>query len=267
MGAPVLVAVVEGEAMASAEDARTATRRSRSTSSRARRACRAGRSASTSPRACSPARSSGGRVAYYGPSHKERLELIGSLQDRGLRIEAIRDLVVRIDKGELDLAAWLGLDAQLQVPWPEDRPVTVTEDELYELSGRRRAGLVATLVRGKLAERRGNVFFVPSPTLLRIASRLEGAGVDVEAAVKAGDVLKKHLDRAAKDLVELIEKQAATEQVETDWGHALEEARPLVMDVIRLFFGQAMERELRTLVESGRLAKVAKKRGPPPGGG
>ncbi len=34
-----------------------------------------------------------GRVAYYGPAHVERLKLIGSLQDRGLRIDAIRDLL------------------------------------------------------------------------------------------------------------------------------------------------------------------------------
>ncbi len=267
MGAPVLLTVVDGEAMASAEDARTGEAtltidELASVSGVPSRTIRFYQSKGVLPGPVIK-----GRVAYYGPGHKERLELIASLQDRGLRIEAIRDLVARIDKGELDLAAWLGLDAQLQVPWAEDRPVTVTEDELYELCGRRRAGLVATLVRGKLAERRGSVFFVPSPTLLRIASRLEGAGVDVEAAVKAGEVLRKHLDRAAKDLVELIEKQAATDQVETDWGHALEEARPLVMDVIRLFFGQAMERELRTLVESGRLAKVAKRRHPTPGGG
>src|ERR1700728_2599145 len=30
-----------------------------------------------------------GRVAYYGPAHVQRLELIASLQDRGLRIDAI----------------------------------------------------------------------------------------------------------------------------------------------------------------------------------
>src|SRR5207302_4738297 len=47
-----------------------------------------------------------GRVAYYGPDHIERLKLIGSLQDRGLRIRAIRDLLVQADKGELALNEW-----------------------------------------------------------------------------------------------------------------------------------------------------------------
>src|SRR5581483_4206385 len=54
-----------------------------------------------------------GRVAYYGPAHIERLKLIGSLQDRGLSIRAIRDLLQQVDKGELSLNEWLGLEQQL----------------------------------------------------------------------------------------------------------------------------------------------------------
>ena len=58
-----------------------------------------------------------GRVAYYGDAHVERLKLIAQLQDRGLRIDAIRDLVASIDKGELDLAEWLGIEQEVQAPW------------------------------------------------------------------------------------------------------------------------------------------------------
>src|ERR1700733_5255583 len=72
-----------------------------------------------------------GRVAYYGPAHMERLKLIAQLQDRGLRIDAIRDLVSSIDKGELDLAEWLGVEQQVQAPWANDQPRTMTEAELY----------------------------------------------------------------------------------------------------------------------------------------
>src|SRR5690349_16595231 len=39
-----------------------------------------------------------GRVAFYGAAHVERLKLIGSLQDRGLSIRAIRDLLQQADK-------------------------------------------------------------------------------------------------------------------------------------------------------------------------
>src|SRR5262245_49716936 len=55
-----------------------------------------------------------GRVAYYGKAHVERLKLIAQLQDRGLRIDAIRDLLSSIDRGELDLAEWLGVEQGVQ---------------------------------------------------------------------------------------------------------------------------------------------------------
>src|SRR3954470_10029829 len=76
-----------------------------------------------------------GRVAYYRPKHLERLKLIAQLQDRGLSINAIRDLLASIDKGEPDLAEWLGVEQELQASWANDHPRPVTESELYELAG------------------------------------------------------------------------------------------------------------------------------------
>ena len=85
-----------------------------------------------------------GRVAYYGPAHIDRLKLIAQLQDRGLRIDAIRDLLTSIDRGEVDLAEWLGVEQQVQAPWANDQPRTVTEEQLYELAGSRRPGATST---------------------------------------------------------------------------------------------------------------------------
>lgn len=200
-----------------------------------------------------------GRVAFYAKPHLERLELIASLQDRGLRIEAIRELVSRIDKGELDIGEWLGLEAQLQEPWANDQPRTVTEEELYELAGRRRAGLLNDLVRGKLVERRGNVLFVPSPALLAIGARLEAAGVDLDDVVRAKTILEKYVGRAARDLTELVVSRAG-EGAEIDHAKAIEELRPLAMEGVRVIFAQAMQTELRQLALSGRAAKVARRR-------
>ncbi|MBX3209700.1 MAG: MerR family transcriptional regulator [Labilithrix sp.] len=200
-----------------------------------------------------------GRVAFYGKPHLERLELIASLQDRGLRIEAIRELVARIDKGELDIGEWLGLDAELQQPWASDQPCTVTEDELYELAGRKRAGLLNDLVRGKLVERRGNVLFVPSPALLSIGARLESAGIDIDDVVRAKAILEKYVGRAAKDLTELVVSRAG-DGANVDLAKAVEELRPLAMEGVRVIFAQAMQAELRELARSGRSAKVARKR-------
>jgi DNA-binding transcriptional MerR regulator len=200
-----------------------------------------------------------GRVAFYGKPHLERLELIASLQDRGLRIEAIRELVARIDKGELDIGEWLGLEAQLQQPWASDEPCTVNEDQLYELAGRKRAGLLNDLVRSELVERRGNVFFVPSPAMLSLGARLEAAGIDMDDFARAKSILEKNIGRAAKDLTELMISRVR-DGVDVDHAKAVEELRPLAMEGVRVIFAQAMQSELRELAQSGRSAKVARRR-------
>jgi DNA-binding transcriptional MerR regulator len=200
-----------------------------------------------------------GRVAFYGESHLERLKLIASLQDRGLRIEAIRELLSRIDKGELDVSEWLGLEGELQQPWDGDRPCTVTEEELFALAGRKRVGLLNELVRAKLVKRQGSVFLVPSPALLQISTRLEAAGIDLETAVKGGEILRKYLARTAKELTDLFVRHTSDDS-EADLGKLMGELRPLALEAVRVVFAREMERELRHLVESGRTTKVGRRR-------
>lgn len=195
-----------------------------------------------------------GRVAYYGKKHVERLLLIAQLQDRGLRIEAIRDLVKRLEAGELDVGEWLGLDAQLKTPWADDRPRTVSERELIELYGRERVGLVADLVRHAEVARHGDTFLVKSPALLALAGKLEGAGIDLEVSAKAAKILSKHLERSAKDLVELFVRDAGGEG--RDLSQALRALRPLGLDAVRAIFAGQMEHALAELVRSGRATKL-----------
>jgi DNA-binding transcriptional MerR regulator len=203
-----------------------------------------------------------GRVAYYGPPHVERLKLIAQLQDRGLSIDAIRDLVKRIDKGEVDLAEWLGVEEQLQAPWANDRPRAVSERELYDLAGTRRPGLIADLTRARLVERRGDVYFIESPALLAIAMKLETAGVDLGTAAGAETVLRKHLSRAVSDLVSHFLDRAKGGRFETDDPAALFTAfRGAGVDAVRVLFAREMEQALRKLLESGKLLALSKKRG------
>jgi len=201
-----------------------------------------------------------GRVAYYGAVHLERLALIAKLQDRGLRIDAIRALLARIDKQELDVGEWLGLDAQLKASWANDQPRTVTEAELHELAGTRRAGLIADLVRLRAVERTGDVYLVRSPALLRVAMRLEGAGIDLETAIEAETILRKNLGRAARELAKYFFGRAAGGHVQPpadgDWARVFEEMRPTSIEAVRVVFGQEMERVLRELIEDGATAKL-----------
>jgi DNA-binding transcriptional MerR regulator len=198
-----------------------------------------------------------GRVAYYGPAHIERLRLIAQLQDRGLRIDAIRDLLASIDRGEVDLAEWLGVEQQVQAPWANDRPRTMTEDEIYDLAGSRRPGLIADLVRAHMIERHGEVYLVGSPALLAIAMKLEGAGVDLSTAAHAEALVRKHIGRTASELVELFVHRFGDGAIAPrEFGTGFDSLRALGMDAVRVMFGRAMEHELRKLYESGTLAKI-----------
>lgn len=202
-----------------------------------------------------------GRVAYYGETHIERLRLIAQLQDRGLRIEGIRDLVARIDKGELDVTEWLGLEASLKAPWASDQPRTMSEAELLDLAGTRRAGFIGDLLRTKAVTREGEVFLVRSPGMIRIAGTLDRAGVDLETASEANDILARHMQKATRELVEHFYKHFGDiAPTAVDWGSAVDGIRPIALEAVRLVFAQEMERALRELVDSGRTTKLPTKR-------
>lgn len=201
-----------------------------------------------------------GRVAYYGAKHIERLELVAKLQDRGLRIEAIRELIKRLDEGTLDVKDWLGLDAQLSQPWADDQPRTMSEAELYTLYGKKRAGLLTDLTRHAKVERKGDTFLVNSPSLIAIAGKLEAAGVDLELSTKANDLLVKHLGKATKELTDLFVAHATAEGMSVELSTLIESLRALGPEAVRMIFAQQMERSLRELVESGRAAKLPRKK-------
>jgi DNA-binding transcriptional MerR regulator len=199
-----------------------------------------------------------GRVAYYGKQHVERLKLIAQLQDRGLRIDAIGDLMKRIDRGEVDLAEWLGVEEQIQAPWALDQARTVTEAELYEIAGSRRPGLLADLTRAHIVERKGDVYFLASPALLAIALKLEAVGIDLETASEASKILRKQLSKAVSDLVDLFVKRIEDGQVPIDNASTLFETfRSVGVESVRVLFAREMEGELRKLLASGKLSSVS----------
>jgi DNA-binding transcriptional MerR regulator len=200
-----------------------------------------------------------GRVAFYGPAHVERLKLIASLQDRGLRIDGIRELLTRIDQGELDVNEWLGLDAQLQGSWVFEKPRTLTEPELREILGGDRPGLLAALARARLVERHGEVFLAKSPALLQIAARLDAAGIDLDTSREAGEILQKHLARAAVELADHFFSHAregfGRNATAGELSAALAALRPMGLEAVRVIFAREMERVLRKKAESGETTK------------
>jgi DNA-binding transcriptional MerR regulator len=207
-----------------------------------------------------------GRDARYDRRHQERLQLVAELQDRGLNLGTIRDLVGREGKAVLSVADWLGLDQTLRGPWSDDRPRLLDTAELEALRAGRGPDLLAALERAGYLERRpeSGTWLAPSPTLLDAALRLHDAGVDVELSGRARDLLRRRLSRCADDLVDLFTARAGTgfggRATPRDVGLALDTLRPVARDTAGLIFAQEIERALHRLVEAGPRAVEKRRR-------
>ncbi len=202
-----------------------------------------------------------GRVAHYGPAHVERLRRIAQLQDRGLKIKAIQELLSRVERGETRLEEWLGLEDRLREPWAVDESRVVDAEGLAALAGDLRPGRLADLVRHGLVVRQGTAFLVPSTALLQLAMRLESAGVDLDAVAGLQRTLRKRLSRTAEDLAEPFLSRRGRKGPggrAPPLGDVLRELRPIALEAVRLVFAQEMERVLREWVESGRAARMAR---------
>ena len=202
-----------------------------------------------------------GRVAHYGPVHVERLRRIAELQDRGLKIKAIQEILGRVERGEAGLEEWLGLEDRLREPWANDEARVVDADGLAALAGELRPGRLAELIRHGLVARKGGSFLVPSPALLHLALRLEDAGLDLEATAELQRTLRKRLSRTAEDLAEPFLSRRARRGAggrTPPLADLLRELRPVALEAVRLVFAQEMEKVLRAWVDSGRAARLGR---------
>ena len=211
-----------------------------------------------------PAPARRGRKAYYDATHVERLELIARLQDRGLQIRAIRNLLDQLDCGQPSLEDWLGFEAELRTPWSEDVPQLMSEEELQERLAGRPPGLLAALVKAGLLEREANQYLARSPALLRMVLTLEANGIDVETAHAATGILARHLSKAASEL-SLHFQEHIGERIREggldNSGQLLSALKPVALDAAAVIFAQEIQHALEQMLHEGRLAPVGSARG------
>jgi DNA-binding transcriptional MerR regulator len=146
-----------------------------------------------------------GRVAFYDDSHAERLIAVSELQEKGLRLRAIRDFIATPDSDSETIQKWLGIGQRIDHELA-DNPQVLSEADLKELLDQPPAGTLTLLRRQGAIKAEGSGleqrYLVDSPALLRIAARLEKAGISFETTLRFHEILEKHLRRAADELVE-----------------------------------------------------------------
>jgi DNA-binding transcriptional MerR regulator len=146
-----------------------------------------------------------GRVAFYDDSHLERLKVVSELQDKGLRLRAIRDFILTPESNSESVQQWLGLGQQIDRSLADD-PQLLTEDELLVLLEHPPQGTLALLSQHGVIAAHGHGltqrYMVESPALVKIAAGLARAGISFETTLRFYEILRKHMMRAADELVE-----------------------------------------------------------------
>ena len=188
-----------------------------------------------------------GRAAVYDDKHVARLELVSMLQDRGLRLSAIGDLVRAGDPQTLSMSAWLGMGERLALAWSEEQPGHATAESLGALLEGTSMSAGELEVHG-LAFREADGWVIPSPGLLDVVLELARAGISTPTSAEAGTILRRHLGAAADELVahfsEHIGRGVGRGGGAEDIGRALEALRPHAAQAVRLIFAQEVARRL-----------------------
>ncbi|KPI13159.1 transcriptional regulator, MerR family [Actinobacteria bacterium OK074] len=125
-----------------------------------------------------------GRANVYGDAHLVRLHQIAELLDRGYTLASIKELLEAWDTGR-GLGGVLGLAAEVDGPWTDERAARMSRAELAErFGGGPDETAVAEAVELGVLERvpgEEDVFLVPSPQELAVAAELHAAGVPLSA--------------------------------------------------------------------------------------
>ncbi len=205
-----------------------------------------------------------GRKAFYTDQHVSRLKLIAKLQDRGLRIRGMRQLLARRDS-EAAVSEWLGLEDKLSAPWSNERARALDETEITELIGDRPAGTLAALVDAGLVERRDDppkTFLVPSPGLLEVGLRLFDSGIGLDVLAEIEPIVREGLRQAAEGVVDYFVGEGGLGQPgdEQKLTQALDALRTQGANAVSIIFAQEIERTLRSLLDEGRPAKRRRRR-------
>lgn len=150
-----------------------------------------------------------GRVAYYDQTHVERLEVVGKLQDKGLHLRAIRDVVTRRDLDGTAIQKWLGVGERLG-ELAGDAPRLLSEEEIKQFLGDPPPGIIGRLVRhgGVTVEGEGSSrrYLVKSPALLALGAKLVRSGVQVDIALGLHDIVQRRVGKLADEVVEFAAK-------------------------------------------------------------
>lgn len=147
-----------------------------------------------------------GRVAWYGPGHVARIDLIGRLQERGFSLAAIGELVAGWEGGR-SLDDVLGLEQR--VPGALSEPLRLHP---HELAARFPTIPITAEVMNRVVEMglvtldtEGRVV-VPDPTFLEVGAALVGLGIPLDEVLDEAANLQMVMGDVAERFAGLFDR-------------------------------------------------------------
>jgi DNA-binding transcriptional MerR regulator len=147
-----------------------------------------------------------GRHVRYGQEHLARLQQIGRMQERGLRLESIGEVLAARSAGQPAAVALLGPELASE-SWLEDSSRMLTAVELAQILGDDHLGLIGDLEEAgylrQVQTADGTRWLVDDLPLMLGALSLEQIGTAIALSGRARDLMRRRIRRMAEDLVRM----------------------------------------------------------------
>lgn len=199
-----------------------------------------------------------GKAVVYGDEHLERLRGIVAMQARGLRLEAIAEvLAAEARPGDTD---WRALFDPRRPDRPAEPPALVDDAALSELLGDRRPEILDELVAARYLERHGDGWYIPDRAMLNGALILYDVGTDVTLSETLRGLIRTRIAQLADEIVRTFRDAIGTsyggEALGSDLSRFRDRFRAAAWEVAGATLADEIERAVRDL-ETAAMAPIS----------
>jgi DNA-binding transcriptional MerR regulator len=191
-----------------------------------------------------------GRMAYYGPAHLARLELIRALQDHGFTLSAIERYLAGVP---MDASAEeLAVQRALLTAWKPAQWEDVTRAGLEVRAGRSLDDddIDWLLQAGALRHKGSDLQALP---LVDLAMEALALDMPIEAVVDANTAVRRHMSELADELTRILQARVMSQYLRDDLSmedaerleRTLANLRVLTLDAIVTSFQRAANHVVR----------------------
>jgi DNA-binding transcriptional MerR regulator len=194
-----------------------------------------------------------GRMAYYGPEHLARLDLIRALQEHGFTLSAIERYLAGVPMTAS--AEELAVQRALLTAWKPGQWDPVTRKELETRAGRQLGDDdIDWLLQAGAVRRKGDAGGLEALPLVDLAMEALSLDLPIGAIVDANTAVRRHMSELADELTGILQARVMSRYERDDLSmedaerleRTLTNLRALTLDAIVTAFQRAANHVVRT---------------------